>query len=362
MDPGNRKYWIWLSAVDGVGPMRFKKLMSAYDDPAEVFEQVRRGRPIPLLDEATYENMVASASLETVETLAGELEEKGITAVCQCDEEYPDPLMGIYDPPFVLYAKGRVSLLKSRRMISMVGTRHATRYGEQAAALLARELAQNGVTIVSGMARGIDSVCHRGCLDGGGDTIAVLGCGADVVYPREYRDLYDEIAQKGLILSEYKPGTPPMAGYFPARNRIISGLSSGVVVVEAGRRSGTLFTVDYALDQARDLFAVPGPITSPMSYTPNSLIKSGCQVAASADDILEYYGWARRSEQAGETPRIRPAGREEAAVAELLEDGEMTFDQLFERTDYSVPQLAAILSMMELKGMIVQLPGRVYSL
>jgi len=362
MDLSDRKYWIWLASIDGVGPMCFKKLMNAYDDPAEVFRQVEQGKAISLVTGPTYDNMVAACSAETVETQLRELEEKKICVVCQCDDIYPELLLNIYDPPFVLYGLGDMSLLKGKRMISMVGTRHPTRYGEQAATMLSRELSENGVTIVSGMASGIDGISHRGCLEGGGKTIAVLGCGVDIVYPRENQSLYDEIIEKGLVLSEYKPETPPVASNFPARNRIISGLSSGTIVVEAGQRSGTLFTVDYALDQGRDLFAVPGNINSTMSLTPNTLIKSGCHPVTSAADILEFYGWVRKSEKSGDIPRIKPASREEATVVELLEDGELTFDQLFEVTDFTVPQLASILSVMELKGMIVQLPGRVYSL
>ncbi|MGI5877029.1 MAG: DNA-processing protein DprA [Christensenellales bacterium] len=357
-----RQYWIWLSHVDGVGPMRFKKLMNAFDDPAEVFRQAQAGRPMPMLDDATAARLRESATAAAIERILRALDEKGIRAVCQCDPEYPEPLLGIYDAPFVLYAHGNVGLLSGKRMISMVGTRQPTRYGEQVATQISRGLGENGVTVVSGLARGIDGICHRGCLEGGGDTIAVLGCGVDIVYPREQQGLYDRIVDRGLILSEYKPGTPPAPGNFPARNRIISGLASGIVVVEAGQRSGTLFTVDFALDQGRDIFAVPGPVNSPTSVTPNNLIKSGCQMATSSDDILQYYGWVRRSADAPGTPRIQPANHEEATVLEILEDGETTFDRIFEMTDFSVPQLAAILSMMEMKGMIVQLPGRVYSL
>lgn len=359
-DERERLAWLWLSGVEGIGPVHVNSLVGACGSAAAVLEKARAGAPIDGVEGHVTARLRGRADLEPARALAGRLEELGITFICRADDEYPDSLRNIYDPPVVLYTVGDLSLLKHPRLLAMVGTRHPTRYGEAVARKLSADLAGQGVAVVSGMARGTDSTCHWGCLNAGGRTVAVLGCGVDVVYPPENGDLYRAICDRGLVLSELPPGTQPAPGNFPCRNRIISGLSHGIVVVEAAQKSGTLFTVDYALDQGRDVFAVPGNINSPMSYSTNQLIKNGCQVVTEADDILSYYGWKVRAE--APRPVMMGGSPEEMAVLNELSRGDMSFDQLFEKMGMPVPALMALLSRMELKRMIVQLPGRMYGL
>jgi DNA processing protein len=217
------------------------------------------------------------------------------------------------------------------------------------------------------MARGIDICAHLGALEGKGDTVAVLGNGTDIPYPANKAFVYEQICREGLIISEYIPGTQPAPGNFPARNRIISGLALGVVVVEAGEKSGTNITVNYALEQGRDIFAVPGSITSRTSISTNLLIKSGCEVITGEEDVLEYYGWAGRTRRPGYVVKAKDAppvqlSFQERMLTDALEMGGKSFDQLYELTQFSMPELFTLLAELELKGIVAQQPGRIYVL
>mgnify|MGYP001370608293 CR=1 FL=1 len=268
------------------------------------------------------------------------------------DEDYPRLLREIHQPPWVLYGLGDVRLLQSPS-IGMVGTRKPTSYGRMAAFRLARELTEYGFTVISGMARGIDTEAHKGALQAGGGTIAVLGCGIDVVYPPENKKLYETIAEKGLVLSEYPPGTPVHAGLFPQRNRIISGLAYGVVVVEAPIRSGALITADFALEQSRDVFAVPGPIYQIQSSGTNRLIRDGAKIVTDVEDILaEYPEHARANSQ--KTVDLPP---EEAKVLSHIGYAGIHIDELKKLTGLEWKALYPVLMQLQLKKMIRQLPG-----
>ena len=247
-------------------------------------------------------------------------------------------------------------------MLAVVGSRRCTRDGQRAAREFAQGLAENGVTVVSGMARGIDSCAHRGALDGGGQTIAVLGCGVDIVYPPENDRLMAEILDSGgAVISEYLPGTPPAPGNFPARNRIISGLSEGTLLVEGAKASGAMITVNFALEQGRDVFAVPGSIYSPLSATPNRMILEGAFPALCHWDILEHYRWAQRP---GEDPRreAKPVelDADEAAIVEPLREQALTFDELSAVTGFPAAKLNSHLTILELRGIIEKVPGGQY--
>jgi len=291
--------------------------------------------------------------------IEGELKAKGIKVTLLKEDDYPEELRHIYDPPPVLYWQG--SRLPGEGLkIALVGTRKATPYGLRVALQLACELAEAGVGVVSGLARGIDSAAHRGALKAGGLTWAVLGCGVDVVYPPENRQLYQEIKEKGAVISEFPPGTPPHPGHFPARNRIISGLCQGVVVVEAPSRSGALITADMALEQNRDVFAVPGPITSRASRGCLELIQQGAKMVTCTGDILSEYGFVipDRSPSGGETrPPLLPG---EEAVWPFLGDVPVHLDFLLSRTGMSPGDLGRLLVQMELRGLVKRLPGGFY--
>ncbi|MCL6612189.1 MAG: DNA-processing protein DprA [Peptococcaceae bacterium] len=289
------------------------------------------------------------------------LEKKGITFLHFGDPGYPEILRNIFDPPPGLFVKGEIKQSDSQA-VALVGSRKATRYGIAAAAKLAGELAGAGVTVVSGMARGIDTAAHRGALAAGGRTIAVLGCGLDVAYPRENAGLMEEIARSGAVVSEFPLGTPPEAWHFPVRNRIISGLSRGVVVVEAASRSGALITADFALDQGREVMAVPGNITSEVSRGPNRLIRQGARPVESAGDILEDLGLERLfGAEDREAPRINLSPEEEA-VRKIISSEPAALDDLIDRSGLPAQKVLAALTFLEMKGVVRQLPGKLYTI
>ncbi|BBH20886.1 DNA processing protein DprA [Paenibacillus baekrokdamisoli] len=293
--------------------------------------------------------------------------QKGITIITPFDEAYPELLKQSATPPWVLYAIGRIELL-SQPCIAIVGTRSPTAYGRRTASDLAESLSTSGLTVVSGLARGVDGMAHEGALRGSGSTIAVLGTPVDTIYPLENRGLYQEIAKHGLILSEVPLGTPIHPGLFPQRNRIIAGLSLGTVVVEAAQRSGSLITADQALDMSRDVFAVPGPISSPKSTGTNDLIRQGAKLISSAQDILEEYSSRlpiQRTKSELGTQSVSSnediLTKDEAIIYQILQDAPRSTDELHELSEYPFGLLHAILINLTIKRKIEQHPGSIYS-
>jgi DNA processing protein len=281
--------------------------------------------------------------------------------------EYPSLLEEICDPPLLMYARGQLDALHGS-CIAVVGTRRPTIYGLQMAQGLGSDLGSRGITIVSGLARGIDAAAHRGCLEGKGPTIAVLGCGIDVVYPREHQQLTKKILEKGLLLSEFIPGTSPSPQNFPVRNRIISGLALGTIIVEASEYSGSLITARLAMEQNRDVFAVPGNLTSPQSFGPNFLIKQGAKLVQSWRDVVEELPSELRREilisEDAKPPvkaQLELQSDEENKVLNLLKIDEATqFDKIFRGSGLSVSNLSNLLLNLEMGGWIRQLPGNLY--
>ena len=360
------QYWIWLSSVDGIGPKRFYHLLSLYEDARSVWDALGGVLTPPdlrtALGPATLEKLRAARDERCFYSLFDRLERAGIRAVTRLSEGYPPALTGIYDPPPTLYVRGDCPL-DGERMIAVVGSRRCTHDGQRAAREFGKGLAENGVTVVSGMARGIDSCAHRGALDGHGRTIAVLGCGVDVVYPPENDRLAAEILDSGgAIVSEFVPGTPPAPGNFPARNRIISGLSAGTLLVEGAKASGAMITVNLALEQGRDVFAVPGSIYSPLSSAPNRSILDGATPVLSHWDILEYYRWGKRPGAASDRKEPKPVqlDPEEEAVVAPLQSEALSFEELAAATGLSAAKLNSHLTMLELRGIIEKVPGGLY--
>lgn len=301
------------------------------------------------------------------ETRRRQASERGISYVTYFDEDYPELLRESPQPPWVLYVIGRVELLR-RHAIAIVGTRGPTSYGRKMAHSLAERLSENGVTVVSGLARGIDALAHEGALNSAGSTIAVLGTPVDRVYPAENRLLYQRIASQGLIVSEVPPNTPFHPGLFPQRNRIIAGLSLGTVVVEAAERSGSLITADQALDMSRDVFAVPGPVSSPKSAGTNGLIRQGAKLVASIQDILEEYeglpdfGRSANPDQAEtEASPDVSLDENEALIYRLLREEARTTDELHELSGFPFGLLHSVLINLTIKRKIEQHPGSIYS-
>ncbi len=292
---------------------------------------------------------------------------EGCHFVLRGSDRYPTLLAEIHDPPLLLYARGCLEMLKAPS-IAIVGTRRPTYYGLQMAQGLASDLGGRGLAIVSGLARGIDATAHRGCLDGRGKTIAVLGCGIDVVYPREHRNLTQKILENGLLLTEFPPGTAPAPQNFPVRNRIISGLALGTLIVEASEYSGSLITARLAMEQNREVFALPGNLTTPQSFGPNFLIKQGAKLVQSWRDVVEELPSAVRHEifakedaPAVRTPEMKLLTEEENRVLELLEADQATqFDKLFRRSGIEIPRLSGILLDLEMRNWIRQVPGNLY--
>jgi len=285
------------------------------------------------------------------------IEEFNVSLVTIKDQSYPKNLRQIYDAPPLLYVRGNLEP-RDDLAISMVGSRLATNYGRTVTERIAGDLARHGVTMVSGMARGIDSAAHRGSLSVGGRTIAVLGCGVNIIYPRENRHLFEEIMAHGAVISEFPMSTPPEGMNFPRRNRIISGLSLGVVIVQASARSGSLITARLALEQNRDVFAVPGNIGMARSQGTNRLIKQGAKLVESAEDILEEV--LPRFQHQGATSEDRDLSleEEEERVFSLLEDEPIHIDSIIAQTRMAASRISSILLQLELKGLVQQLSGK----
>jgi len=283
----------------------------------------------------------------------------GAQAICLEDQEYPSLLRQINGPPPVLYVQGRSELLESC-CVAIVGSRAATSYGHRIASLLARDLAAQGVTVVSGLALGIDSCAHAGALAISGATVGVLGCGLDVVYPQQNSNLYEQIRGSGLLVTEYPLGTSPDAFRFPARNRIIAGMSYGVVVVEAARKSGSLITAEFALDEGRDVFAVPGQVDSFKSAGAHWLLQQGAKLVLSAGDILEELHlctglYDEKKARAGDG--VMALDPELLGLLEMIEPYSMKRDALIAGSGLSPGRVAEFLLLLELEGLVEMLPG-----
>ncbi|WP_051585788.1 DNA-processing protein DprA [Caldanaerobius polysaccharolyticus] len=353
------KYVLLLSLCRGIGSRRFFTLMDHFKTAFNVFKaSPSELLEVPGISGELCNNIIKSRDYD-IDFYIKKMRSKGIDYVTFYDDSYPELLRHIYDPPPVLFYAGDLSI--DSIAIAVVGSRKPSYYGLKAADRIARDLAVSGITVVSGMARGIDGAAQRAAIDAGGKTVAVLGCGVDVVYPPENRDLYEKIREKGLVVSEYPPGTQPVAGYFPQRNRIISGLSRGVVVVEAGEKSGSLITAQAALEQGRDVFAVPGNIFSPMSAGCHRLIKDGAKLVTSAQDILEEYQWGIHAGPEREHQGTGDLSAEETKVYELIKLSEtIHIDDLVAVAGIPVEKVNSILTLLELKGKVKRLPGKIY--
>ncbi len=353
------QYWIWLSSVEGIRPKRFYRLLSEFGDARGVWDNAREGN-MAFLGAKALRNLRAARGEEYFFRVFADLERAGVRALTRLSDEYPASLTSIYDPPPTLYMRGSADL-NGERTFAVVGTRRATRDGRRAAREFAALLSREGVCVVSGLARGIDTEAHLGALEGGTRTVAVLGSGADVIYPPENEKLYEDIlARDGAILSEYAPGTQPSKGSFPARNRIISGLSRGVLIVEGAVNSGAMITVNLAMEQGRDVFAVPGSIYSPLSEAPNKLILEGATPVLSAYDILEHYRWACRPEIARSAAPAPVLDEEEMPLVSALKEQELSFDELCAISKFPAAKLNSLLTMLVLRGIIVKVPGGLY--
>ena len=356
----NKIYLVALISAPSINTKSCAKLCHWFGSPRAAWEaNDKELKPVFEGKAEAMEQFIHYRKTITPEKLWAKIKKEDVWITSIDDETYPIPLKTIQDPPLVLYGRG--NCLSYEKAVAIVGSRKATYYGKHVAETLARGLSDEGFLIVSGMARGIDTAAHLGALKSYGITTAVLGCGLDIVYPPENRELMERIQKLGTVITEFPLGTRPESWNFPARNRIISGLCLGVIVVEATEKSGALITVDYALDQGRDVFAVPGPITSPNSAATNQLIKEGAKMVTSTQDILEEYKfpaqvafkWGKEKPPMNLTP-------DEQKVFSALGSMPIHGDALVQSLALQASTVQSILLHLELKGLAKQLPGKYF--
>jgi DNA processing protein len=356
-------YWIGLKAVAGIGNVTFRRLLERFETPRAALNADQAGLAgVRGLTPAIMSEIRSGSWQRFAEEECRKLRSSAARLITFTSADYPKSLFEIPDPPPFLYTRGE--LHSAEPSIAIVGSRRASSYGVLTTSRLAEALGRAGVAVVSGMARGVDTAAHRGTLRCGGRTIGVLGCGIDRVYPPENKDLFDEMAEKGCLVSEFPLGTLPLAENFPRRNRIISGLSRGVLVVEATEKSGSLITAQFALDHGRDVYAVPGNISSANSRGTNRLIKQGAKLVDCVEDILEELpGYSAASGAAvAPPPRSFALTPKEAAIYELLARSPLHIDDIITQTELTAAEVSSMLLHLELKGAVLPLPGTHYAI
>ncbi len=347
--PDEARYWVGFSQAKYIGPTRIARLRERFGDLATAWAApVHELRAV--LDERALKGVLDARRDLDLDREMARYERLGVRVLTLSDDGYPRLLREIPAPPPVLYVNGGL-LDGDDRAVGIVGTRRFTPYGREVTAMLSGDLAAGGVTIVSGLARGIDGVAHQAALQAGGRTIAVLGSGPDVVYPPEHRNLAERIAEQGALVSEYPPGRQPDAQNFPARNRIISGLSLGVIVIEAPERSGALITADFAADQGRDVFVVPGSVLSAASAGTNRLLRDGARPVRSAADVLEDLGLDAAPDAAPVQQEL-PLGDAERRLLAVLTREPQHIDEVAALADLPIHEASAYLTMLELHGAV----------
>ena len=354
-DMMEKEYWYWLMSQEILGPVTVRKLVEKNGSAAAVWDgdwsclkpaqaaALQRSKARPEAVRAGYEAM----------------EKAGIRLILRGEESFPEKLCGIPEPPMALFIRGK-DVEEERPAVAMVGARTASVYGKEFAERLAEELAEAGITVVSGLALGIDGASHRGALNGGGTTVAVTGCGPDICYPSYHERLWSEILQKGTVISEYAPGMPGLPHHFVARNRLISGLSDVVIVVEARKKSGSLITAEYALNQGRDVMAVPGRPDDALSEGTNRLIKDGAACCTCAQDVLDILKIpVKLAERKRRTKQLKGDAKK---VADLLKEGPLHTDVIAKQTGIPVEKLLQVLLSLELDGRVTAGAGGLYAL
>ena len=352
-------WWVAFHRIARLGSVRFGLLERAFPSLEEAWNADAAALRAAGLDAATVELVVAQRPEIDPQHELERLEEAGVRPIPRFHSAYPARLREIADPPPLIYVRGAMAP-QDEWALALVGTRRATAYGRQAAGELARDLATNGVTVVSGLARGIDTIAHRAALDAGGRTIAVLANGLDTVYPPENRGLAGEIAEAGALISDYPLGTKPRAEFFPRRNRIMSGVSLGTLVVEGDVKSGAMITARFAGEQNREVFAVPGSIFAPQSRGPLSLIRDGATPVASVEHVLEALNLTMIGAQMDFGRAAPPASEDERALMEVLTREPRHVDEVVRDTGLAAARVSATLALLELKGQVRDLGGMQY--
>jgi DNA processing protein len=368
MEPDQYLGWVALALTPGLGPRLAGKLLSEFGTPAAVFNASLTALEAQRLPAAVAQAIHSRQPMSEAAKELAQAQAAGCRMLTWDEPEYPARLREIYDPPPLLYVRGNIGLL-NRHIISVVGTRRPTPYGNQMAEKLARDLADRGLVVASGLARGIDASAHKGALNSAcGSTVGVLGCGIDVVYPKENKKIFAEIEQRGVLISEFCMGTFPAPQNFPIRNRIIAGMALGVVVVEAAQYSGSLITARLAMEFSREVYGVPGNATQPMSFGPNQLIKQGAKLVTGWEDVVEELPTPVRAEL---TPVETASTEERAMLIEgslppvqrqlydlLSADKARHVDEIVEISGLNSSEVLPGLFELEMKGVVRQLPGK----
>lgn len=354
----DKKYWIGFNLIKGIGAVRLQGLIAYFGG----LESAWGAKPAELAEAGmgakVIERILLARETVSLDKVWENIESQGIKILTWSDEAYPARLKEIDQPPPVLYIRGEY-LPDDLFAVAIVGTRKVTPYGRQVTEEVASFLAANGITVISGLARGVDAIAHQAALRAGGRTMGILGSGVDKIYPPEHRALAEQMMERGAVISDYAVGTPPEASNFPPRNRIISGLSLAVVVVEAAETSGALITAEFAAEQGREIFAVPGSILAPQSKGTNRLIQKGAQPLLTPPDLMHALDLTRIGAQ--KTARkILPADEVEARVLNVLGSEPMHVDEIRNQADLPIEKISATLALMELKGMVRQVGGMNY--
>ena len=376
------KYWVWLSSLSGVGNIIGRNLIDALGSPENIYHADSRDYlDIPGVDKAKIEKLMNKDIIFANEILAN-CAQTGCRVVTLQDADYPDRLRNIYDPPLVFYLKGNLPNVDDLPVVGIVGSRNCTPYGINAAETIGKKLSENGIIVSTGLADGIDTAAARGALGGNAPVIGVIGTGPDIVFPSRNRQLFSDVMSSGVLISEYPPGTPGRRHHFPARNRIISGLSLGVAVIEAPEKSGALITAARAIEQGRDVFALPGNIDAPSCKGSNKLLREGAIPFTSAEDIIEEYidlfSAIKSEEKSNESNKIIDKNEmvdyidldeiickldgDEKTVAKIIGSQTLHIDDIIIGSELSAQQVLTTLTMLEIGGCIHNSNSKYYSL
>jgi DNA processing protein len=354
----DKKYWVGFNLIKGIGAVRMQALVQYFGELESAWKAAPADLAAAGMGLKLIERIVQARANVDLDKVWAKIESQGIKILTWEDDAYPQRLKEIEQPPPVLYVRGEY-LTEDLFAVAIVGTRKVTSYGRQITEELASYLAGNGITVVSGLARGVDAIAHQTALKAGGRTISVLGSGVDKIYPPEHRQLAERMEASGAVMSDYAPGTPPDASNFPPRNRIISGLSLAVVVIEAGETSGALITAEFAAEQGREVFAVPGSILAPQSKGTNKLIQRGALPLLSINDLMQVLNLKRMGEHQA-ARKVIPADETEARLLTVLGPQPLHVDEIRNQTELPIEKVSAALALMELKGMVRQVGGMNY--
>lgn len=357
------KYRVGLSFFEGIGPIRFQALYDYFGSAEAIYKASKLDLLETRIGNALIGRFVSFRSSFDLDGFIDNFQKQGIFVISKLDKQYPSALQEYPDAPFILYGIGDILLLNKPRLFAVVGTRKPTQYGVSVTKMFSTDLTRSGFVVVSGMAMGVDAVAHRAALDAGGTTIAVLGCGVDICYPAVNRSLYEDIKKRGLVLSEFPPGKRTGRGVFPSRNRIVAGLSKGILVTEGATKSGSLITARYGSDYGKDMFAVPGPITSDMSGATTWLLQNGAKATRTIDDILEEYDRVSGGEKQIVTKSlIQELSEHERALVGFVQDqGSAHTDTIARQVGFPVSETLGLISSLEMKGILVEVARSEYA-